>query len=223
MNMADISEISLVAGATGLVGRHVVSHLGAMGKPAIALARREMDDLPESISQHIVDYEDVVNGAPLPEAGRAFICLGSTIKKAGTWDAFSRVDHDYVIAAAQAAWEAGARRLAVVSSINATASSGNRYIKLKGEVEEALEQFPFKHLSIMQPGLILGDRINDWRLGEQIAVFLTPVFNPLLRGSSMKYRSIHASNIASAMIAQVEQGAPGTHRLTYEQMMALAG
>lgn len=220
--MQDGSTLSLIAGATGLVGSHVVEQLGAARQKALALTRRPLDGLPDSVSAHVVDFERLVDGESLPEATHAYICLGTTIKKAGSQQAFRRVDHDYVIAMAQLAFEAGVRRLAVVSAVGATTDTSNFYMKIKGEIEEAIVQLPFDHISFVQPGLILGDRVNDPRLGEQIAVFLTPLFNPLLRGNASKYRSIQARDIAKAMIAQVQEGEPGVHHLAYGDMMALA-
>jgi uncharacterized protein YbjT (DUF2867 family) len=220
--MQDGSPLSLIAGATGLVGSHVVEQLGLAGQKALALTRRPLDSLPDSVSAHIVDFERMVDGESLPEATHAYICLGTTIKKAGSQQAFRRVDHDYVIAMAQLAYEAGVRRLAVVSAVGATTDTSNFYMKIKGEIEEAIVQLPFDHISFVQPGLILGDRVNDPRLGEQIAAFLTPLFNPLLRGNASRYRSIQARDIAAAMIAQVQEGEPGVHHLTYGDMMALA-
>ena len=213
---------SLIAGATGLVGSHVVQQLGGAGDQAIAISRRPMDDLPPSVDNLVVEFEDLVDGKPLPDADHAYICLGTTIKKAGSQDAFRRVDHDYVIAAAQHAFEAGVRRLAVVSAIGATTETKNFYVGIKGAVEEAIAEFEFEHLTFVQPGLILGDRTNDFRFGEQVAVFLTPLFNPLLRGKARQYRSIQAADIAAAMIAQVQRGPAGIHHLTYDAMMALA-
>ena len=218
--MNDTTILSLVAGATGLVGRHVVQQLGAAGDRALALTRRPMGGLPASVEALEVDYEKMVDGAPLPEAQHAYICLGTTIKRAGSQDAFRRVDRDYVIAAAQLAYEAGVRRIAVVSAVGATTETNNFYMNIKGQVEEAIVEFSFEHISFVQPGLIMGDRINDYRLGERIAEFLTPLFNPLMRGKATQYKSIHASKIAAAMIAQVQGSEPGIHRLTYADMMA---
>jgi len=218
--MQNGQPLSLIAGATGLVGSHVVEQLGAAGDRALALTRRPMDCLPESVSVHVVDYERLVDGQSLPEADHAYICLGSTIKKAGSQEAFHRVDHDYVIAIAQLAYEAGVRRIGVVSAVGATTETKNFYMNIKGEVEEAIVQFPFDHITFVQPGLILGDRVNDPRLGEQVAAFLTPLFNPLLRGKATKYKSIHSRDIAAAMIAQVQGNSTGTHYLGYAEMMA---
>jgi uncharacterized protein YbjT (DUF2867 family) len=216
------TNLSLVAGATGLVGSHVVSQLGAAGVPALALTRRPMDDLPPSVSSHLVDYERLVEGSPLPTASHAYICLGTTIKKAGSQEAFRRVDHDYVVAIAQLAYEAGVRRIGVVSAVGATTETENFYMNIKGEVEEAVVQFPFDHVSFVQPGLILGQRTNDYRLGEQLAVFLTPLFNPLLRGKAIRFKSIQARDIAAAMIAQVQGTITGIHHLGYTDMMKLS-
>ena len=211
--------ISIIAGGTGLVGRHVLQQLGASDEKMIAVARRPIDDLPASASLFEADFERLVDGLSLPEATHAYICLGTTIKKAGSQEAFRRVDHDYVIALAQLAYEAGVRRVAVVSAVGATTHTNNFYTKIKGEVEEAIAEFPFEHVSFARPGLILGERINDFRLGEQVAVALTPVFNPLLRGKAKQFRSIHARNIAAAMIAQVQGGRDGVHYLSYDDMM----
>jgi uncharacterized protein YbjT (DUF2867 family) len=207
---------SIVAGATGLVGGHVLRLLAEQGGTVLALTRRPIDGLPPGAQSYHVDFEVLAEGGHLPAADHVYICLGTTIRKAGSRQAFRRVDHDYVVAVARAARAAGATRLSVVSSVGANATARNTYLKIKGEVEQAIAGMGFDHVSFIQPGLLLGDR-DEKRLGEKIATLLTPLFNPLLLGGLAKYKSVAAETVARAMIEQVRSGLSGVYRLTYPE------
>jgi uncharacterized protein YbjT (DUF2867 family) len=130
----------------------------------------------------------------------ACCALGTTIAAAGSQDAFRRVDFDCTLAFARFALRAGARRFVLVSSVGADAGSTNFYLRVKGEVEDALRALPFESLVVLRPGLLLGDR-RESRPAEALARFVAPLFNPLLLGPLAKYRSVYADRVAAAMVA----------------------
>ena len=219
--MSTRRRTAIVAGGTGLVGGHVLHQLVDIRSEVIGLTRRPVKNPVPGVSYSEIDYEALCEGAPLPEADEVYICLGTTIKKAGTREAFNRVDRDYVIAVAEQARAAGAWRLGLVSAIGASTDARVEYSRTKGEVEEAIGNMGYDHVSIVRPGLILGERRNDPRPFEQFASFMTPMFNPLLQGSGRKYRSIDAEVIAAALIASVRANQPGVHILDYDDMVGI--
>ncbi|HCY00506.1 MAG TPA: hypothetical protein DG754_10235, partial [Bacteroidales bacterium] len=135
----------------------------------------------------------------------AYCCLGTTIKKAGSKEAFLEVDLELVVDFANKAKEAGVKRFAVVSSIGANAKSKNFYLNTKGKVEEQLKAIGFKRLVIVQPSLLLGKR-NEKRFGEDMGKVLYSVFKFIFIGPLKKYRGIQALDVAKAMIVLAEQG-----------------
>ena len=181
----------LLAGATGLTGEHLLDRL--LNEPTItrvlAPSRRPLAKHPH--------LENPV-GDPsvfLPELkGRvdiAFCCLGTTIKLAGSQEAFRAVDHDMVVAFAKRAREMGARHLIVLSAIGADPKSSVFYNRVKGEMEQSLRAQDWPQLTIARPSLLIGDRTEP-RLSEQLAA-------PLSRLIPGKYHGIEACQLARAL------------------------
>ncbi|NUT75755.1 oxidoreductase [Pseudomonas sp. C1C7] len=181
----------LLAGATGLTGEHLLDRL--LNEPTItrvlAPSRRPLVKHPH--------LENPV-GDPamfLPQlSGRvdiAYCCLGTTIKQAGSQEAFRAVDLDMVVAFAKRAREMGARHLIVISALGADRRSSNFYNKVKGEMEYALRAQDWPQLTICRPSLLLGERTEP-RLGEKVA-------GPLSRLIPGKYHGIEACQLARAM------------------------
>lgn len=215
---------ALVAGSTGLIGGYVVDLLAAGSHYAklFALVRRSSAVVPKGVSAVKVDFDALGEGEPLPTVNDVYICLGTTMKNAGSKENFRSVDFDYVVRVAEQARAVGATRLAVVSSVGASAASRTFYLRVKGEMEAAISQLGFERLSILRPGLLLGERPTDKRLAEGISQKLMPLIDPLLRGNMMRYRSVHGESVARAMIAANLSGENGTHILEYGAITALA-
>jgi uncharacterized protein YbjT (DUF2867 family) len=127
------------------------------------------------------------------------------MSKAGSKEAFLKVDLNMVVEFAKKAKEAGINRLAVVSSIGASTDSSNFYLHTKGQTEEELKKIGFERLVIVRPSLLLGKR-NEKRIGENIGKALYYIFRFLFIGPLRKYRGIKDEDVARAMIVLVEQG-----------------
>jgi uncharacterized protein YbjT (DUF2867 family) len=153
----------------------------------------------------------------------AFVsCLGTTLEVAGSREAFIAVDRELVLRLAKLAFELGARRAVLVSSVGASRQSGNFYLRIKGEVEDAMSEAGFQRLDILQPGLLLGER-GEVRRGEAIAQTLAPLYNPLLRGSKLRrYRAIPALTVARAIVRLADLAVPGRFVHQHDAIVALA-
>ena len=153
----------------------------------------------------------------------AYVCaLGTTIKRAGSREAFLAVDRDLVLRLGAIARDLGARHAILVSSVGASAQSGNFYLRVKGETERELAELGFERVDFLRPGLLLGER-SESRLGESIAKALTPLTNPLLRGALRRYRGIEAGAVAAAAVAVLGRDAPGRHVHENTALLELAG
>ncbi|MGZ3691342.1 MAG: oxidoreductase, partial [Pseudobdellovibrio sp.] len=124
---------------------------------------------------------------------------GSTIKKAGSQEAFKVVDHDYVVEFAKLAQACKAEQLLVVSSLGADKNSSVFFNRIKGETEFDVQSVFKSKLHFMRPSLLLGDR-NEFRFGERMAILLAPVYSPLLLGPLETYKPVQASDVAQAML-----------------------
>jgi uncharacterized protein YbjT (DUF2867 family) len=109
----------------------------------------------------------------------------------------------------------------VVSALGANAASKNFYMRVKGEMEKALEARRFRSLDILQPSLLLGSRRNIrlLELGAQVAMQLV---NPLLLGGWARFRAIPAATVAAAMCGAARSGRRGVYRYTYNAIRSLA-
>ena len=199
------TRTALVAGASGLVGGFLLDALleAPQYREVHSLGRRPLPRQHPKLVQHTVDFARL-GGEALPPAQDAFCCLGTTIKKAGSQEAFRAVDHDAVLAFASAAKKAGVQRFLVVTALGSDARSRVFYNRVKGETEEALKTMGFESLVILQPSLLLGERAES-RPGERAAIIASRVLAPLLR--PLASRPIEARTVARAMVA-LAQAAP---------------
>lgn len=219
----------LLAGATGLVGAQVLERLLTVpeGPRVLAPVRRPLAIESPRLTAFVGDLADPAQDAALTERLRAatpgldaFVCaLGTTIRRAGSREAFLAVDRELVLRLATLAHALGARQAILVSSVGASAQSGNFYLRVKGETERAISALGFERVDLLRPGLLLGDR-DESRPGESIAKVLTPLTNPLLHGPLRRYRGIAADDVAAAAVALLDQSEPG--RFVHENAGLLA-
>jgi uncharacterized protein YbjT (DUF2867 family) len=198
-----------IAGASGLVGGELLTQLLAAAEydRVVAVGRRPLEVSHPKLVSITVDFAALEKlGADL-RCDDAFCCLGTTIRAAGSREAFRAVDHAAVLAFAWAAQRAGATRFFIVSALGANADSRVFYNRVKGETEDALVVLGFATLGIFRPSLLVGRRAQ-FRLGERLLAALLWLVDPLLMGRLRKYRSIAAVVVARAMM-RCSFGRPG--------------
>ncbi|HUI62162.1 MAG TPA: NAD-dependent epimerase/dehydratase family protein, partial [Steroidobacteraceae bacterium] len=186
-------KIALIAGASGFVGNFALDAL--LDAPDIArvfaITRRPLGREHPRLANRIVQFERIESQLKGLTCHAALCCLGTTIRQAGSEQAFRQVDVDSVLAFARTARAAQAQRFVVVSSVGADPQSKNFYLRTKGEMEAALAQIGFPSLDILQPGVLLGWR-HEMRPLELVARTLMPLANPFLTGNREPYRGISA-------------------------------
>ncbi len=193
---------AIIFGASGLTGKFVLEHLLYDNRYAeIKLfVRKELKVTSGKIKQILYRQDDMESVAQEIKGDHLFCCIGSTIKKAGSRDTFYKIDHDLVERIAKYASANKVASFVVVSSIGADHESRNFYLNTKGKMEESIKTFPFNNLSIVRPSMLLGIR-HERRGLEEIGKIFGKLFAPLMVGSMRKYRPVHASTVAKAMIA----------------------
>lgn len=222
----------LLAGASGMVGGLVLRELlrdPSFRGHVIAPTRRGLPVKDSRLHAPIVDFSSVESGQAIQQAtnqvadGRidAYVCcLGSTIKAAGSREAFIAVDRELVLELARLANAAGARHAILVSSAGASRQSGNFYLRVKGEVEDAMEKQGFHRLDLLQPGLLLGPRAQR-RPAEALFQRLAPMANVLMAGRLRPYRAIPADSLARAIVRLVSAEGEGIFTHTYDAIRHL--
>ena len=214
-----MTRIAMI-GATGLIGRALAARL--VGTHELLLIGRRSAGVggAEEKLGAMADWPGLLAGERIDVA---ISTLGTTIRQAGSWEAFRAVDVDAVLGFAGAAKVAGARQMLSVSSVGAFHGARNRYLAMKGETERGLETLGFERLDIIRPGLLRGDRGGDRRLGERIGSAISPLANLLLRGSLDKFAAIDAEVVAKAMAALVGAAGTGRHVHFNRELKLLGG
>lgn len=213
--------VALVAGATGLVGREAVAALLADNRyTAIhTLGRRELPLSHSRLVQHTVDLAAL---PPLPAVQHVYIALGTTIKVAGSQEAFRAVDYEAVVTLARVTYAWGATKLGVVSAMGADPKSGIFYNRTKGEMEAAVSAIGYPSVSIAQPSMLAGNRSSldqPVRNGEIWALNISRWLGPLIPAN---YRSIQVKDVAAGLIQAVKAGQPGVRRILSGQLQGAA-
>ena len=216
-------KTALVIGATGVVGTQLVNVLSTnKNYEAIhLLTRKELKYKDPTCKVHIVDFDNLEQYADLFHVHDVFICLGTTIKKAKTKEAFRKVDYDYVVEAGKMAKSADVENLLVISAMGADSSSKFFYSRVKGDMEETLKQLKLNSLHIFRPSLLLGER-NELRIGEKISGKLSSIFKFLLIGPLRPYRAIHAKTVATAMSIAAQSRSTGNQVYHSNEIESLA-
>ena len=207
-------RVALLAGATGLIGGELLRLLRESPRYAHThlLVRRANAAFAGDArtTLHVVDFA----GLPaLPTIDDVYIALGTTIKVAGSKEAFRAVDFDHVVATASAARAAGATRLAVVSALGAEVHSSMFYNRVKGEMQAAVGALGFESVVIAQPSLLIGDRAalgQPLRAGE---VWVTRLLAPVMALVPRGVRPIRAAAVAASMVEAVLSARPGVRVL----------
>jgi uncharacterized protein YbjT (DUF2867 family) len=178
----------------------------------VALTRREAPMPKGARMEMLVADPAEWDRAVVSVAPDAVICaLGTTWRKAGKEEAvFRAVDQELVLAVARAAKAVNVSNFVFVSSVGADPASRAFYLRVKAEVEAALRKLGFYRLDILRPGLLRGPRRGDRRLGERLAIWLSPLTNPFLRGANRRFRAIDARRVARAALRAAKEKARGT-------------
>ncbi|PPK84362.1 NAD-dependent epimerase/dehydratase family protein [Neolewinella xylanilytica] len=212
MEIVASRKTALLLGATGLVGSELLSQLLKHGayRRVIAPTRRRLHLDHKKLDNPLISFDNLERYRDIFRCQDVFIALGTTIAKAGSEEAFKRVDYEYVVHAAGLAQAAGANQCLVVSSAGASSNSRFLYSRTKGEMEEAITRLDFWATHVFRPGVLVGNR-EELRLGEKLAAGLTRAirsFSPTLLGD---YNPTDVDVLAKHMIDSAQTIAPGVH------------
>jgi len=217
------TKSALLVGASGLVGGHCLRFL--LEEPSYErvtiLVRKPLSIKHEKLIQHVVDFSELETLGECLTADDVYCCLGTTIKKAGTQEAFRKVDFDYPIKIAALTQHCGADRFFLVSSLGADLHSRVFYNRVKGEVEEAVRKISFTTINILRPSLLLGER-TEHRTGEKAGAFIMSGLKFALTGSLKKYRAIQARDVAQAMVRTAQMNLCSVNIFESQQIQEIA-
>ncbi len=213
----------LIAGTSGLVGNHFIRQAAQMSHidSIYSIGRSEVANMPSGVIHYKAkpdQWSDIIKDI---KADIACSCLGTTIKKAGSQEAFAAVDLELVGAFFKATKDAGARHAISISSTMANAAAKQFYLRTKGQVELVIKALKFDRVDIIRPGLLKGERVDDFRLGERAAIVASPLLDMLLQGKYRKFRSVKAETVAKAAAILSEKSAFGYHIHQHDEIIRL--
>ncbi|MFT5701467.1 MAG: hypothetical protein ACI8ZB_004362 [Desulforhopalus sp.] len=192
---------ALIVGASGLVGGHCLQALldDDNYSEVTALVRKPLLKTDRKLRVVITHFDNLEHDLSNIQAHDVYCCLGTTIKKAGSQEAFKRIDYTLVVTVAELMQRQGAEQFLVISAMGADTSSKVFYNRTKGEMEVAIQGLGYPCIRIIRPSLLLGNR-DEFRLGEKAGAILTPVLKPFMIGSLKKYRPVRAELVAQYML-----------------------
>jgi uncharacterized protein YbjT (DUF2867 family) len=198
-------KTAIVLGATGLVGNHITHKLisnDSYDKVKV-FTRRSLQISNSKLEEHLVNFDNIESWKEDLKGDELYSALGTTLKKAGSKEAQYIIDFTYQYEIAKAASQNGVLKLLLVSSIGASYKSRNFYLRMKGKLDEEIQQFQFKQIFIFRPSILAGER-NEKRTGESIGIKIVGTITKIIPALK-KYRPIKASQVAEAMIKSANQ------------------
>jgi uncharacterized protein YbjT (DUF2867 family) len=199
-------KIAIVAGSTGLIGAQLLGLLlnDDYYIKVIALSRKPLN-IKHTKLENLIVAEGDWNVFASVKADDVFCCLGTTIKQAGTKEAFRKIDFEYPLELAKKLKANGANGYYLVSALGADKNSSIFYNKVKGEVESAIAEVSFSSYHIFRPSLLLGER-KEARSGEDAAKVFYKIFGFLI---PKKFQAIDSAKVARAMLQKAKENKPG--------------
>ena len=224
--MVEGKKTAVILGASGLVGKELVNTLFYSNhySKIYLLVRRPIQVPFEGCETRVIDFDKIEDYSELFAVNDVFCCLGTTIKKVKTQEAFRKVDYEYPLAAAKLAKEKGVDKFLIVTAMGANSKSPFFYNRVKGEIEDALRTLNLSSLHIFRPSLLLGKR-DEFRLGEKLAEKASFLINTIMMGPLRPYRGIQVKKVAAAMafIAQTKKSGINVYKSDeIDKMIAFA-
>lgn len=213
----------VIAGGSGLVGKQLVGLLAGNGVEVHLVSRRPSAQSTPNVHEHVAPSADWPAIVARIKPAVAISCLGTTIRTAGSQEAFRAIDHDLVLAFANASHEVGAQHFITVSSVGAMPASGNFYLRTKAEMEQGLHNIGFQRLDIMRPSLLTGGQRDAHRPGEAFGIMLSPLVDRLMIGPMRRFASTPSHVLAQAIAALADSPDDGAFIHENDSIRAHAG
>ena len=196
---------ALIIGATGLVGNFITLKLldDDPYEKVKVFVRRSLKFSHPKLEEHLVNFENIEAWKDQLVGDELYSALGTTIKKAGSKEVQYKIDYTYQYEVAKAASQNGVKKYLLVSSAGANYKSGNFYLRMKGKLDEAVQQLSFNQIIIFRPSILAGNR-SERRFAESLGIKIAGAITKLIPALK-KYRPIEASRVAEAMIKSANQ------------------
>jgi uncharacterized protein YbjT (DUF2867 family) len=211
---------AILIGASGLTGQSLLNQLlqDEQFDTVVIFLRKELNITHKKLTQLCIDFNQLDTYKDLIKGDVVFCCLGTTIKIAGSQEAFKKVDFTYPTELAKIAKQNNVSTFCLQSSLGADSKSNNFYLKVKGETEDFIRQLNFVSFASFRPSMLLGNR-TEFRLGETIGKIVMQVLSFAFIGKLKRYKAIHVNQVASTMIKYAKSSKTGNVIIENEEML----
>ena len=208
-------------GATGLIGSYLLEFLLKDSDIHLinVVGRNPFHLEHDKINNIVIDFEDVSSiSNSITGSEAVFVSIGTTMSKVnGDKIKYKSVDFDIIFNIANACKQKNINQFIYVSSLGANANSSNFYLRLKGEIDEAVAKLNLNSTSVFRPSVLLGKR-NEFRPGEKIMQFVMPLLDFMIPSNS---KAIKAEDVAKSMLNTTKNYKTGLHIYQYSQIIDL--
>ncbi|MDC1108807.1 NAD(P)H-binding protein [Flavobacteriaceae bacterium] len=208
-------------GATGLIGSYLLEFLLKDSDIHLinVVGRNPFHLEHDKINNIVIDFEDVSSISNSVTGSEAvFVSIGTTMSKVnGDKIKYKSVDFDIIFNIANACKQKNINQFIYVSSLGANPNSSNFYLRLKGEIDEAVAKLNLNSTYIFRPSILLGKR-NESRPGEKIMQFVMPLLDFMIPSNS---KAIKAEDVAKSMLNTIKNYKSGLHIYQYNQIKEL--
>jgi uncharacterized protein YbjT (DUF2867 family) len=214
------SKTAVIAGSTGLVGKELLQLLlnDSDYTRVYSIVRKPTAHADRKLTEIVISYDQLPYAlAEIKSADDVFCCLGTTMKVAGSKEAFRKVDYEYPLALASWAKQIKARHFLMISAMGADPASSIFYNKVKGEAERDIALNSIPAITFFRPSLLLGDRKEN-RPGEKIGIVVAKALSFAFVGPLKNYKGIEVTKVAAAMLAAARQEKTGKEIILSGQM-----
>lgn len=219
--MENQNKVAVIAGSTGLVGSELIAMLleSENYKKIYSLVRKSTGRKNSKLTEVVVNYDELKNSlSTITEVNDVYCCLGTTMKVAGSKEAFRKVDFLYPLFLAEWAAEKKADQFLMVSAMGANPNSSIFYNRVKGETEDEITAMKIPSVSFFRPSLLIGNR-KEKRTGEKIGITVFKALSFLFVGPLKNYKGIEASKVAKSMIEHSKKQKTGKEIILSGQML----
>jgi uncharacterized protein YbjT (DUF2867 family) len=223
MEIRQHAKVAVLFGASGLVGNYCLRRLlvHQAYEKVISIGRSPIKASHPKLIHYEVNLSNPDNYRHLMQGDDLFVCMGTTMKKAGSREAFYEVDHDLIFTIAKTGSLQGINQLIIISALGADSKSLVYYLKVKGILEEDVRRLPFWGIHILRPSILLGQREEN-RPVEKIAGRLSKGLQ-LFSGSILgDIAPVQADDVAKAMVIAAQTLNQGTHIHHGSEILKLA-
>ena len=208
-------------GATGLIGGYLLEFLLKDSEIHLinVVGRNPFHLQHDKINNIVIDFEDVSSiSNSITGSEAVFVSIGTTMSKVnGDKIKYKSVDFDIIFNIANACKQKNINQFIYVSSLGANPNSSNFYLRLKGEIDEAVAKLNLNSTYIFRPSILLGKR-NESRPGEKIMQFVMPLLDFMIPSNS---KAIKAEDVAKSMLNTIKNYKSGLHIYQYNQIKEL--